>query len=239
MVSVMWTLAAETSSTTGSLALLKNSEVHAFVDWPSERSHSEKITIESEALLKQFDLELANIDRFAVSTGPGSFTGIRVALNFIRTLAYTFDKAVLSVDSLYLLAAPVLSKKLDVGREVLCLQSAFRNLIYCAHYKKSAQGFETLLSPCALTVDQTKGLIREKTLVVGRAFSAFQQVFDPEFLKKCERDKSLLDEPHARNFADVLSVGGTNPQILRWIDTKPLYIRASEAEEKLRQNVRK
>lgn len=239
MVSVMWTLAAETSSTTGSLALLKNSEVHAFIDWPSERSHSEKITIESESLLKKHDLKFENIDRYAVSTGPGSFTGIRVALNFIRTLAYTFDKPVMSVDSLYLLAAPALSKKLDLGREVLCLQSAFRNLIYCSRYKKMAQGFETLLAPCALTVDETKGLIKDKTLVVGRAFSAFQPVFDPEFLEKCERDESLPDEPFAQNFADVLSVGGTNPQISRWIDTKPLYIRASEAEEKLRQNVRK
>ena len=92
MVSVMWTLAAETSSTTGSLALLRDSSVHAYIDWPSERSHSEKITIEADALLKKHDLDFSKIDRYAVSTGPGSFTGIRVALNFIRALAYSFDQ---------------------------------------------------------------------------------------------------------------------------------------------------
>lgn len=235
----MWTLAAETSTPTGSLALLKNSDVHDYVDWPSERSHSEKITTESEALLKKNNLEFAQIDRYAVSTGPGSFTGIRVALNFVRTLSYTFDKPVLSVDSLYLLAAPALAKKADDGREVLAFQSAFRNLIYCARYKKNNEKVAQVLEPSALTVDETKALIQSKTLVLGRAFEAFKPVLDPDFLHFCEIDSSFSDDPHAKNFADVLSLGDTNSQILRWIDTKPLYIRASEAEEKLRQNVRK
>lgn len=235
----MWTLAAETSTPTGSLALLKNSDVHDYVEWPSERSHSEKITSESESLLKKNGLEFSDIDRYAVSTGPGSFTGIRVALNFVRALGYTFDKPILSVDSLYLLAAPALAQNIDDGREVLAFQSAFRNLIYCARYKKNNQKVTQVLEPCALTVDETKALIKSKTLVLGRAFEGFKPVLSPEFLQFCERSSSYSDDPLAKNFADVLSLGDTNSQILRWIDTKPLYIRASEAEEKLRQNVRK
>src|SRR6187551_2046549 len=118
----MWTLAAETSTPAGSVALFKDQTLVEEIKWEKENSHSERITLEAEKILNRAQIKFSDIDRYAVGLGPGSFTGIRVAVNFIRTLAFTFDKPVIAIDSLLLMAAPLLAK----GLEVFCMQSAFR-----------------------------------------------------------------------------------------------------------------
>ena len=46
---------------------------------------------------------IKDIDKLALSCGPGSFTGIRVAMSVIKTLAQTLNKSVVSVDTLEIL----------------------------------------------------------------------------------------------------------------------------------------
>ncbi|MEK6554415.1 MAG: tRNA (adenosine(37)-N6)-threonylcarbamoyltransferase complex dimerization subunit type 1 TsaB, partial [Bdellovibrionota bacterium] len=174
------------------------------------------------------------------STGPGSFTGIRVAFNFIRTLAYSFEKPIYEMNSLLLLAAPALEKR----QPVLCLQSAFRNLIYCAAYSISDEKLDStiveILPPAAIEIEQLKNHIAEKVqlpiLAVGLGYSLFKQDFDPELLKKFNRDPDLSDYPDAKNISVLLNHKSPLISKMHWSETLPLYIRASEAEEKLKNN---
>lgn len=235
-----WTFAAETSSSMGSLALFKDNQLVDSAGWPSEKSHSEKITVEAQSLLKKNKLKWSDIDQYAVSVGPGSFTGIRVALNFIRTLAYSHSKPVYEMNSLLLLAAPVLAR----GQAVLCLQSAFRNLIYCAAYRPNGAKLDStlveFLPPAAIEIEQLESHIASSVtspiLVVGLGFSTFQQDFHPEISKKFLRDPDLSDFPHAKNISVLLNLNSPLITKAHWSETMPLYIRASEAEEKLKNN---
>ena len=68
-----------TSTPLGSVALITDKDVSELT-WDQQQSHAEVVTLETEKLLKQNNLELKDIDLFACGTGPGSFTGIRVAL---------------------------------------------------------------------------------------------------------------------------------------------------------------
>jgi tRNA threonylcarbamoyladenosine biosynthesis protein TsaB len=234
----MWTLAAETSTPAGSVALFKDQTLIEEIKWEKENSHSERITLEAEKILMRAKIDYSQIDRYAVGTGPGSFTGIRVALNFIRTLAFTFDKPVIAADSLLLLAAPALAE----GLEVFCMQAAFRNFIYCSHYSPDSPA-RTLLEPSALTTDEVVSKITRPVLALGRGYSLFEEVFAPDLKKNLDRRQRFSDVPSASHFG-FLGLLDQHPtptlaQQLRWNATKPLYIRASEAEEKLRQSVRK
>ena len=54
-------------------------------------------------ILKDVNWKLEEIDKFAVSCGPGSFTGIRVAMTVVKTLAQTLNKPIVCIDTLSIL----------------------------------------------------------------------------------------------------------------------------------------
>ena len=72
---------------------------------PMERGHQERIAPLVREVLAEAGVEFARLRRIGVTTGPGSFTGLRVGLAFARTLAMTLDCECVGVSSLDALAA--------------------------------------------------------------------------------------------------------------------------------------
>jgi tRNA threonylcarbamoyladenosine biosynthesis protein TsaB len=58
----------------------------------------------AEDMLKNLDLKLRDIDLFAVSSGPGSFTGVRIGVAAVKGLAWALDKPVCGVSTLEAMA---------------------------------------------------------------------------------------------------------------------------------------
>lgn len=225
-------LAVETSTPLGSVALITKSGT-AESTWDRQQSHAEIITTESEKLLQLSNLSLSDIDVFACGIGPGSFTGIRVALNFIRALAYAYDKPVLTLNSLELLALPALRKH----DNVFCMQSAFRNLFYVSHYHRNKHGYDEILEPKAWTLAELEQYRSNSTLVVGEAFDKYKNHINKEQLLDFYRDTELEDRPKASSFQYMNLSHSDASDFQAWSETRPLYIRASEAEEKLRKGL--
>lgn len=232
-------LAADTSSPLGSVALLKFTENGSALQlvqesaWDKQGSHSEIIAIEAEKLLQAQGLTFSDIDAYACGIGPGSFTGIRVALNFIKSLAYVFQKPVHVMNSLRLLALPALQKH----PLVFCMQNAFRDLIYVAQYRQVNGKIIEELPPTAWTIDQFASLKEELGLVVGDGPESFKsrisqgenQDQGPIF----SIDSALELRPRSSNFQFNDRPLLSESEILQWFQVKALYVRASEAEEKL------
>ena len=87
-------LAFDTSTAQGAVAVLEGERVLIERTWRREKSHSELLTAEIESTLIDAATEMSSVDAFAVGQGPGSFTGIRVAINAARALAYALQKPV-------------------------------------------------------------------------------------------------------------------------------------------------
>ena len=96
----MIVLAIHTAGSACDLALLKDDAMVAELREDMLRGQDARLPGLVEALLEQADVTLADIDRFAVVTGPGSFTGIRVGVAFARGLALAVDKPCLGVTTL-------------------------------------------------------------------------------------------------------------------------------------------
>ena len=226
------TFCAETSTPRGSLALLKGAEVLGGVEWNKEASHSESIAIFSQDLLSKYNLTWRDIHQFGCGIGPGSFTGIRVAFNFVRSLSFFFSKPMIVATSFDLALAPVLKK----GAVFLVTHPAFRNLIYIQILKVHDARLEVLLPSCALTLEQIKKALshlQQPAHIVGAEANT---VF--KFLEACESKKLLASQvdswPKAQNFSYLTHSNHFKTRPMEWKETSPLYIRASEAEEKLR-----
>jgi tRNA threonylcarbamoyladenosine biosynthesis protein TsaB len=78
-----------------------------------KRGHAEALMPLIATLMKQAGLPFAALDRIAVTTGPGSFTGLRVGLSAARGLALAADKPVVGVTTLSAYAAPRLGEDGD------------------------------------------------------------------------------------------------------------------------------
>lgn len=97
-------LALEASATAASAALCDGDLVVGEYFLHTGRTHSQTLLPAVEQLLLACETTVAGIDYLAVSTGPGSFTGLRIAIAAVKGMAMGADKPCVGVSSLYALA---------------------------------------------------------------------------------------------------------------------------------------
>lgn len=103
----MLILSLETSTHVCSVALHSNGIVLAYSEILIDKSHAEKITILIQQVCEEAKTELSAIDGVAISKGPGSYTGLRIASSTAKGLCFALDKPLISVDTLQSMALEV------------------------------------------------------------------------------------------------------------------------------------
>jgi tRNA threonylcarbamoyladenosine biosynthesis protein TsaB len=180
--------------------------------------HSELATVKLEELLQTSGKKLEDLTHLAVVVGPGSFTGIRVGINLARTLAYALSIPVAPFNALSLLAY----KSAGPGERVTVALKAVQNAYYGAAYLRQDDGVLEIAAPVSVERAELEALAKgpSKLLIEGEATGFPTAVEARELVEWLER------WPKSRHF-------------FSWKDVKPLYIRGSEAEEKLRKGLLK
>jgi tRNA threonylcarbamoyladenosine biosynthesis protein TsaB len=124
-------LALDTATSWGSVALYDGHEVLAESSWRSQRRHGDELFPQIERTLEVAGVALRQIDRIAVSIGPGSFTGLRIAIAAAKGLARGLDARVAGIPTLDALAFAYTSAAV-----VVCpLISSGRHEFYAAFYE--------------------------------------------------------------------------------------------------------
>ncbi len=101
----MLILAIDTSTRTGSVALLRDDRVLDEVSGREETPYSTRLFRDLEVLQSRAHFRLNEIDVFAVASGPGSFTGLRVGLTAVKAWAEVYGKPIAPVSGLEAIAA--------------------------------------------------------------------------------------------------------------------------------------
>jgi tRNA threonylcarbamoyladenosine biosynthesis protein TsaB len=105
-------LAIDTALDACSAALLDTaaSKVIALESQPMKRGHAEALMPLIARVMKESGIAFISLDRIAVTTGPGSFTGLRVGLSAARGIALAAAKPVVGITTLTAYAAPVVAE---------------------------------------------------------------------------------------------------------------------------------
>lgn len=103
----MKVLALDTSNKAMSVALLNDRTVLGEMTINQARTHSEQLLPTIKTLMHDAKLTPQTLDRVVVADGPGSYTGIRIAVTTGKTLAYTLGIDLVGISSLATLAASV------------------------------------------------------------------------------------------------------------------------------------
>lgn len=132
-------LAVDTATQTCSIAICENLSLLAESTLFRRQTHSRHLLEMIHQILSISGTELDEIDGFAVTRGPGSFTGLRIGLSCVKGLAYAKDKPIVSISSLEVLAAQAAITISFPGRDsvVLCpLLDARKKEVYFTGFKK-------------------------------------------------------------------------------------------------------
>jgi tRNA threonylcarbamoyladenosine biosynthesis protein TsaB len=129
------TLALDTSSPAGSLAVLRDERLIGTVSTWTDEIYSSRMFRHVDFLLKELSLGLADFDLFAVAAGPGSFTGVRVGLAAVKGWAEVYRKPIAAVSALEAVAAQSHSS----AAVVVPVLDARRGQVYFGVYRRIAE----------------------------------------------------------------------------------------------------
>jgi tRNA threonylcarbamoyladenosine biosynthesis protein TsaB len=127
----MITLALDTSTRTGGCAVLRGDDMLAEVPGESARTHAERLPGDLMTVLERARLALADVEVFAVATGPGSFTGLRVGIATMQGLALAAGRPLVGVSVLDALVRSVAGVA-HAGTRVATWVDAWRGEVYAA-----------------------------------------------------------------------------------------------------------
>ena len=127
----MLTLAFESSAKAASVALCEDGRLISQVIQCSGLTHSRTLLPMAEDLLKNAEIEMKQIDCFAVAQGPGSFTGIRIGIATVKGLAWAADKPCIGVSTL----AAMAWNGVAAGGLICAVMDARRSEVYNALFR--------------------------------------------------------------------------------------------------------
>jgi tRNA threonylcarbamoyl adenosine modification protein YeaZ len=166
------TLALDTSHRTGSVAVARGEVLLGEIVFDASDTHSATLLPAVDACLRIAGVLLGGIDRFAVSSGPGSFTGLRIGLATVKAFAAVNRRPVVAVASLEVLAAAIPFSR----HPVLALIDARRGEVYGALYD-TGEG-----APVELTPPFSCRPARAVELAMGSVERAARRAFDTDGL---------------------------------------------------------
>lgn len=223
----MLTLALDTSSRTGSVALLSDRKVLVEFTFQTNANHAETLLPVIRFALSHSRVAMKDIDVLALTTGPGSFTGLRIGASTVKGLALPGGKPVAAVSTLEALALNGAPCRIDICP----MLDARKKEIYTALYRTGADGLPEIKEIERVT-DPADFISRltEEVLFLGDALETYEGLirhlcpvkahFAPEHLRYVRASAvGLLGlEKYRRGqTVDLLTFG-------------PRYLRLSQAE---------
>lgn len=124
-------LAVDTATTSCSVAIVDKTSLLSEFTIDREETHSKHLMDMIKSVLRMAGLNFSDLDGFAVTIGPGSFTGLRIGLSTIKGLAVASEKPVVGVSSLEALAFQV-----SYSRDLICpILDARKGEVYFSRYR--------------------------------------------------------------------------------------------------------
>ncbi|MBI5887327.1 MAG: tRNA (adenosine(37)-N6)-threonylcarbamoyltransferase complex dimerization subunit type 1 TsaB [Deltaproteobacteria bacterium] len=184
-------LAFDTSSASGSVALVDDDVLVAEWTSSSVAAHAVWLLPRIDGLLKSVNLGIRDMDLFAVANGPGSFTGLRIGVSVAKGLAWSLRKRVVGVSTLDALAMNFMY----AGMPVCTALDARRGELYAAIYEFDGGSLRTIMARSAVTPEglsaSIAGLgIKTPILFAGSGLNAYA-----DYIKTNVKNAVFAPEP--------------------------------------------
>jgi tRNA threonylcarbamoyladenosine biosynthesis protein TsaB len=228
----MLVLALDTTTRQGSIALARDGALVAVYAGDAGTTHGERLPGDAMQVLAAHTLRVADVDVFAVASGPGSFTGLRIGIATMQGLALANGKPLVGVSALDALSALVTSlspqpSALSPDSEVCTWMDAQRGQVFSAVYTNGVAAESPIVEKPADILARWRRDGRRPRVFAGDGALAYR-----ELIHRAEPQAQIIDPlpplaPAIATLAEayVQQRGPASPDEIR-----PLYIRRSDAE---------
>ncbi len=219
-------LAIDTSGLYGAVGLLDESEVIAELGLRSKENFSGQLVPAIEALLNNISVQSADIDVYGVVIGPGSFTGLRVALATLKAFAWTFQKPLVGLSSL-----EVLANNLPHQSGLIApMLDAKKKRIYGAIYEWRNENLIEHIPPSDVTALELISHVSEPITVFGSGARLYRPEIEALENQNIRFAELSADAPRGGILARLTKSAFERGERLDPILSEPHYIRPTEAE---------
>jgi tRNA threonylcarbamoyladenosine biosynthesis protein TsaB len=185
---------------------------------PMMRGHAEALMPLIAAVMSAADVEFPELDRIAVTVGPGSFTGVRVGVAAARGIALAAGKPAVGLTTLAALAAPFFDA--DESKSLLAVVDARHSHVYMQLF---GPGGRSLIPPRLAHVrDAIRAAMASPTRIVGNAARLIESAWPDN-----ERRPLMISPVRAPDIAWIARLGAATADTS--VALKPLYLREPDA----------
>ncbi len=169
------TLALETSSRRGGIALGRGDAFLASRELPSLMGHAAALLPAIDELCRSCAVEPAAIDRVFVSAGPGSFTGLRIGITVAKMLAFGGRAAVVAVPSMRVISRNALQISAPPVHVAVTLD-AHRDSVYGCLLRLGNGDYEPLTEPAELSPAAWTTSLPADAVLIGEGVAVLRRV---------------------------------------------------------------
>jgi tRNA threonylcarbamoyladenosine biosynthesis protein TsaB len=219
-------LAIDTSSPAGSVAIAEGDHLMAELLLDVHYTHSRRLMRDVDLLLRAVNLTVKDVDGFALTLGPGSFTGLRIGVATVKGMALVADRPVAGVLTLDALAQNLFA----TATEAWAVIDARKGEVFCACYEPGPEGMVRQGEPLLLSPEGLAARAGGPAVFLGsgvplceealRAAAGGEHLFAPRHLWAIRASVVAALGLERLRSGDVLDLATFGP----------VYLRPSEAE---------
>ena len=209
-------LCIETATKSCSVSLSQNGKTLQTIELVSDQySHSEKLTLFIEQILKDQQKSFSDLDAVAVSKGPGSYTGLRIGVSTAKGICYAINKPLISISTLEAMAYGM---SLQYPDAIYCpMLDARRMEVYCAFYGNKESEIE------AKVLDENsfkEDLYKHSIIFFGDGSDKFKQIVE-------HPNAIFIDDvfPSAKNMSSLAQLTFDQKQFEDVAYFEPFYLK--------------
>ena len=214
-------LALDSTAKTSTVAVLENDTLLGLYSVNIQNTHSETLLPMVKSLLDSLKLTNEDIDAYAVSEGPGSFTGVRIGVATVKALAFGRNKPCVGVSTI-----EALKENLEGFSGVICpIMNARRGQVYTGAFLNG----ERFVDDCCMMLDNLIPMLIEKNAPIYFVGDGYELIQDKEIA-------NLKNTPEVLRYQNAFSVGKIaykkiqSSEYVADVDLRVEYLRKAQAE---------
>ena len=222
-------LGIDTSTACGSVGLIDDEQVISEYLLNLPVTHSERLLGAIELVLREAHYALGDLDGWAISLGPGSFTGLRIGVSTVKGLAVATRKPVAGISTL-----DVLASQITPTPNLICpILDARKGEVYAAFYRyEEGNSLKRLSTYQAVRPEDLVKKIQGKIVFIGNGAKTYRDYLRNSLQSNAIFLPSPLNLPLGSMVAKLGSELLQKREFLDLSTFTPIYVRPSEAEIK-------
>lgn len=225
-------LAIDASGLSGSVAYVSDYKLVGEYYICHKLTHSQTIMPMLEHLRRMIGLDLEQVDAVAVTSGPGSFTGIRIGVATAKAMALALGVPIIGIPTL-----DVMANNMTFTDKLICpIMDARRNQVYTSLYRWKENTLQRVEEHLAISIDELlEKIAGEEVIFLGDGVDVMRSKIAEQMRNKAHFAPSFLHMQRASVLAHLACRAYERGEMENADNFVPMYLRKSQAERELEE----